>query len=118
VARDDVLARDLKLHIDPSKALPDIILVDLGQQIDGSELLVVFVEVVASDGPVHAQRKAALADIAIQAGFELSSLRFLTAFEDRNDSVFKKAVSELAWDTAAWFVSEPDKLILLKGITD
>lgn len=115
VEQDDSLARDLKLHIDPSKALPDIILVDLGQQIDGSELLVVFVEVVASDGPVHAHRKKALTDIAIQAGFELSSLRFLTAFEDRNDPVFKKAVSELAWDTAVWFVSEPDKLILLKG---
>ncbi|MDQ7994595.1 MAG: BsuBI/PstI family type II restriction endonuclease [Luteibacter sp.] len=118
VQQDDTLARQLKLHIDPSKALPDIILVDLGEQVDGSELLVVFVEVVASDGPVHEHRKKALTEIAIQAGFELTSLRFLTAFEDRSDSVFKKAVSELAWDTAAWFVSEPDNIILLEGVAD
>jgi hypothetical protein len=116
VQQDDTLAKQLKLHIDPSKALPDIILVDLGEQVDGSELLVVFVEVVASDGPVHEHRKKALTDIAIQAGFELSSLRFLTAFADRSDSKFKKAVSDLAWDTAAWFVSEPDKVVLLESL--
>lgn len=116
VQQDDTLAKRLKLHIDPSKALPDIILVDLGEQVDGSELLVVFVEVVASDGPVHAHRKKALTDLAIQAGFELTSLRFLTAFEDRSDPVFKKAVSDLAWDTAAWFVSEPDKVVLLESL--
>ncbi|WP_429242321.1 BsuBI/PstI family type II restriction endonuclease [Luteibacter sp. 621] len=115
VQQDNLLARRLKLHIDPSKALPDIILVDLGGQVDGSELLVVFVEVVASDGPVHAHRKKALTDIATQAGFELSSLRFMTAFEDRGSTVFKKAVPDLAWDTTAWFVSEPDNLILFEG---
>lgn len=115
LARDDNLARQLGLRIDPSKALPDIILVDLGEAVDGSGFLVIFVEVVASDGPVHAHRKKALTEMALQAGFDLSSLKFLTAYADRQDAVFKKTVSDLAWDTEAWFVSEPDALILLKG---
>ncbi len=115
VLQDDLLARRLKLNIDPSKALPDIILVDLGRRMDGSDLLVVFVEVVATDGPIHAHRKKVLTEIAVQAGFEVTSLRFLTAFEDRCDSVFKKAVSELAWGTTAWFASEPATLISLQS---
>ena len=115
LARDDSLARHLGLHIDPSKALPDIILVDLGDEADGSGFRVVFVEVVATDGPVHAHRKNALTEVAVQAGFEPSSLKFLTAYEDRRDGVFKRTVSELAWGTAAWFVSEPDSILLLEG---
>jgi hypothetical protein len=118
VERDDSLAKRLGLRIDPSKALPDIILVDLGDDADGSGFLVVFVEVVASDGPVHAHRKKQLTEMAVQAGFELSSLKFLTAYADREDPVFKQTVSNLAWDTAAWFVSEPDNIILLEGVTD
>lgn len=116
LARDENLAGQLGLRIDPSKALPDIILVDLGNETDGSGFMVVFVEVVASDGPVHLHRKKALTEMALQAGFEVSSLRFLTAYEDRTDSVFKKTVSELAWGTAAWFVSEPGSIILLNDV--
>lgn len=116
LARDEKLAGQLGLRIDPSKALPDIILVDLGNETDGSGFMVVFVEVVASDGPVHLHRKKALTEMALQAGFEVSSLRFLTAYEDRTDSVFKKTVSELAWGTAAWFVSEPGNILLLNDV--
>lgn len=112
VARDDALMRALGLKIDPSKMLPDIILVDLAPGSAGSvDLLVVFVEVVASDGPITHERKLALMSLALDAGFSENSLAFLTAYQDRGASVFRKGVSELAWGSYVWCASEPDHLI-------
>lgn len=42
------------------------------------------------------------------------NLAFVTAFQDRSAAPFKKAMSELAWGTYAWFCSEPDNLIELR----
>lgn len=116
VARDESLAKTLNLKIDPSRALPDIILVDLGAESAGTEMLVVFTEVVATDGPINRERKAALTAIALEAGFDEHQLAFvfLTAFMDRSAAPFRKAVSELAWGSYAWFASEPGYLIDLK----
>ncbi|MBV7472970.1 restriction endonuclease [Pseudoxanthomonas sp. PXM05] len=112
VAKDDALMKALKLNIDPSKMLPDIILVDLGHEgAEGSEMLVVFVEVVASDGPITRERKVALTALALSAGFDEKNLAFLTAYQDRGTSVFRKGVSELAWGSYAWCVSEPHHVI-------
>ena len=114
VARDESLADALGLKIDPSTALPDIILVDLGADVGGTEMLVVFTEVVATDGPVNRERKIALTNLAIDAGFDERHLAFLTAFMDRASSPFKKSIPELAWGSYAWFVSEPDHIIDLQ----
>lgn len=114
VARDESLAKALGLKIDPSKALPDIILVDLGAEASGADMLVVFTEVVATDGPINRERKAVLTALAVEAGFNEHHLAFMTAFMDRSSAPFKKAVPELAWGSFAWFVSEPDHLINLK----
>lgn len=111
VARDENLAESLGIVIDPSKALPDIILVDLGDDPGGTDLLVLFIEVVASDGPINRMRKEALSEIAKDAGFEEEHLAFLTAFNDRSITQFKKAISEIAWGSYIWFVSEPDHII-------
>lgn len=108
------LASNLKIKIDPSKTLPDIILVDLGARADGGDMLFVFIEVVASDGPINAFRKGKLTEIAVEAGFEAEQLVFVTAFQDRSSPAFRKAMSELAWGTYAWFCSEPDNLIDLQ----
>jgi hypothetical protein len=109
---DRRLAATLDLRIDPAKDLPDIILMDVGQS--ASEVLLVFVEVVATDGPIHEQRKTALLQIARNAGFEERNLAFLTAFRDRGAAAFKKAVSDLAWGTFIWFMAEPDRLMILR----
>lgn len=114
VARDESLANILGLKIDPSKALPDIILVDLGVDAGGAEMLVVFTEVVATDGPVNRERKIALTSLAVEAGFDEHHLAFLTAFMDRASSPFKKSIPELAWGSYAWFASEPDHIIDLQ----
>lgn len=110
VKRDDDLARLIGLNIQADKNLPDIILVDLGPK----NPLIVFVEAVATDGPVNDRRKKALEDLAAKAGFPLEHVAYVTAYLDRGGSPFKKTVGALAWGTYAWFVSEPDGLIELK----
>lgn len=109
IARDDELAKSIGLDIKPDKNLPDIILVDLGPE----HPRLIFVEVVATDGPINERRKAALEQLATEAGFSLEHLAFVTAFLDRSAVPFKKVVDALAWGSYAWFVSEPRGLIEL-----
>ena len=37
-----------------------------------------------------------------------------SAYQDRASAGFKKTVIQLAWDSFAWFVSEPDHIIILR----
>jgi hypothetical protein len=110
VARDDQLARSSGLNIDPERNLPDIILVDLGPK----SPLLVFVEVVATDGAVTQPRMEALLGIAVTAGFDAKHVAFLSAFSDRRTSAYRKLASELAWGSFAWFSSEPDAIVLFR----
>ena len=109
VARDDRLAQEIGLTIQPDRNLPDLILVDLGP----AEPLLVFVEVVATAGPVNESRLTALMTIATEAGFRKEQVAFLTAYSDRDDPAFKGSVSELAWGSFAWFMSEPEYIVML-----
>jgi len=108
VARDDALARSIGLTIASDKNLPDIILVDAGP----AHPLLVFVEVVATDGPINGARKRALLAIADGANFPGEHLAFVTAFLDRGAGVFRKTVGSLAWGSYAWFASEPERLVV------
>jgi len=110
VSRDDDLAKAVGLKIRAEKNLPDIILADLGPK----HPLLVFIEVVATDGPVTPERKKALTALAKDAGFPPEHVVFVTAFLDRSESAFKKAVDSLAWGAFVWFASEPEHLIHLK----
>ena len=109
VAQDDALAQEIGLTIQPDKTLPDVILVDLGP----SEPLLVFVEVVATAGAISNARQAALMALAREAAFSEEQVAFVTAYADRDKSAFKASVSELAWGSFAWFMSEPDNLLVL-----
>ena len=60
-------------------------------------------------------RQAALMTIATEAGFSEGQVAFLTAYTDRDDTAFKASVSELAWRSFAWFMSEPDHIVVLCG---
>lgn len=104
---DIARVRHIGLHIRPNQDLPDVIIVDLGRD----EPLLVFVEVVATDGPISERRKRALQSIATEAGFALEHVAFVSAFLDRGMAPFKKAIGSLAWGSYAWFVSEPDGLL-------
>lgn len=111
VARDDELAKAIGLTIPADKSLPDIVLVDLGP----AHPLLVFIEVVHTDGPVNDARKTALLQIADGAGFSAEHVAFVTAYLDRDAAPFRKTVSSLAWGSYAWFASEPDSLIVFSG---
>jgi BsuBI/PstI restriction endonuclease domain/BsuBI/PstI restriction endonuclease HTH domain len=112
VARDEKLASAIGLKIAADKNLPDIILVDLGP----THPLLVFVEIVATDGPVNEARKTALRSIAEQSGFAAEHVAFVTAYLDRSVQAFTKTVRNLAWGTYVWFASEPRNLIILSDI--
>ena len=111
VAQDDELARTIGLAIDPAKELPDIILADIVE----TAVKIVFVEVVATDGPMSDRRKSAIAGMVSSAGFAEAQVAYVTAYSDRDTQAFKKTVPALSWGTYAWFASEPDKLIILKN---
>jgi hypothetical protein len=109
--QDDEIAKALGLDIDQSKILPDIILVNIGE--NGNEMRLIFIEVVASDGPMNQARKDALLEYVRKSEFPVDQCIFGTAFEDRADGAFKKALPTLAWGTFAWFRSEPERLMWL-----
>jgi len=110
IARDETLAKAVGLSIQTDKNLPDVVLVDLGPK----HPLLVFVEVVATDGPISAARKAALTALAVAAGFPEKHIAFVTAYLDRSAGPFKKTIGTIAWGTFIWFASEPRNLIRLE----
>lgn len=108
---DDEAAKALGLNIDASKALPDIILANVGES--GDDTALVFIEVVASDGPMTQTRKDALLSYVKASKFPEDQCYFGTAFEDRAAGAFKKALPTLAWGSFVWFRSEPSRLLWL-----
>lgn len=109
VQRDDELARRVGLTIPAQTLLPDVILVDLAPV----EPLLVFVEVVATDGPVNDKRKEDLLTLVTTGGHRAQNAAFVTAYSDRSNPAFRKTGSTLAWDSLAWFASEPDRIMML-----
>ena len=110
VMRDDRIATAIGLKIEADRNLPDLILADLGPP----EPLLVFVEVVATDGAITPRRQEAIYAITDAAGFDRTQVAFLTAYQDRASAGFKKTVAQLAWNSYAWFVSEPEQVIILR----
>jgi hypothetical protein len=111
IQRDDQLAQALGLKITADKLLPDTILVDLAP----ADPLIVFVEAVATAGEITEARRAAFLELIATAGFKVSQVAFVTAFADRDTAAFKRAISNLAWGSFAWCLSEPEHLIVLDG---
>jgi hypothetical protein len=107
---DDILASKMGLKIQADQNLPDIILVDLGP----SDPLLLFVEVVATDGAITDRRKEAIYKLTDAAGYKREQIAFLTAYQDRQKPGFKKTIAGLAWNSFVWFMSEPDKIVYFK----
>jgi len=113
VVQDELLAKSLGLTIDASRNLPDIILADAGRE----ETLLVFVEVVATDGPVSEERRKTLLAIATEGGHDEKNVAFVTAFLDRGHAAFKKTFASLAWNSFAWVASDPQNIIALLDLS-
>ncbi len=113
VQRDDILAKRIGLNIDIGRNLPDIILVDVA----APSTLLVFVEVVSTDGPISELRRADLFKLATNAGFS-EHVAFVTAFLDRDAPALRRTFATLAWNSFVWIASEPDSIIALFGGSD
>lgn len=109
VLRDDRIAAAIGLKIEADKHLPDLILAELG----GGTARLLFVEVVATDGAITERRRDALLELTRAAGFADEQVAFLTAYQDREGAGFRKTMSQLAWGSCAWFMSEPDRLVAM-----
>jgi hypothetical protein len=79
--RDAPLERALQISLEAADLLPDVVLVDLDPPGRPGQVLIVFVEVVASDGPVTVQRQRALLDLlaASPRGYQPADAAFVTA---------------------------------------
>jgi hypothetical protein len=110
VARDEEIAREIGITFPPDRLLPDALIVDLAPE----HPLLVYVEIVATDGPVNELRKSELMRATESAGFSPDRVAFVTAYADRDHPAFKKTVGSLAWGTFAWFVSEPAQILVMQ----
>lgn len=106
------LAASIGLTFDTSSELPDLILADLTDPVR-----FLFCEVVATDGPVTAQRKSALTNVAQRCGIATEHLHFVTAFQDREALAFRKVFSRIASDSDIWFSTEPELIVSLRNAT-
>jgi hypothetical protein len=111
--RDAPLEHALRIRLDVAELLPDVVLVDLAPPGRPGKVLIVFVEVVASDGPVTAQRQLALLDLlaASPRSYRAEDAAFVTAYGDRGAEPARRTIPSLAWRSFAWFVSEPERLL-------
>lgn len=109
---DDALLRALGLRIKAAELLPDALL------FDGSVGRFWFVEAVATDGEIHEARKAELLAWASDHGIGESQCGFLTGFLSRTHEAFRRRASRLAWDSCAWFLDEPGKILRLEQLPE
>ncbi len=103
----------LDLKIDVARLLPDLIMVDLDPAGRPGKLIIVFIEIVVSDGPIDANRKGKLLDLLQQSRhrYAQSDVAFVTVYKDRSLSPAGTALRRLAWGSFAWFASEPENLV-------
>jgi len=99
----------LRLTVNPKKLLPDIIVADTA----GEKFLLVFIEVVHTDGPITGERKKALIKLAEASGLKEKDCAFVTVFASRSDPAYRKVQGSLAWGSFAWFADEPERIIHL-----
>lgn len=102
------LAASVGLRFDASTLLPDLILADIEEP-----LHIYFCEVVATDGPIDADRKAAFIELSRASGFDRVNLRFLSAYLDRESAPLRKTFHRVAIESDIWFTNEPDLLVRL-----
>ena len=73
-----------------------------------------FVEVVATEGPISESRKQALLEIVHGANISPDRIAFVTAYRDRAEPAFKRTFGSIAWNTLVWFMAEPDHILMLR----
>lgn len=108
--KDDDLCQAIGFDVDVSTVLPALILAELGEK----QPIIVFIECVASDGPINDRRKMELLELAAKAGYKEKDCVCVPVFRDRSNSVSRKLVPSISWGTFIWYASEPDNIIYLR----
>ena len=106
------LSASVGLYFDLSAELPDLILGDMSDPVT-----FYFCEVVTTDGPVTDARKRALLGLIRESAIQEGGVRFVTAFDDRESSPFRKVFSQLATDSLVWFRTEPKTIMIISTET-
>lgn len=101
---DHETAQRLKLDLDPSKKIPDVI------AYAAQKNWLYLIEAVHSFGPITNERRMDLSSFARMSG---AGIVFVTAFLDLKS--FRKCAADIGWDTEVWIASEPDHLIHWNG---
>lgn len=107
---DAALLDDVGITIRVSDLLPDVVLFDAE---DGSFW---FVEVVATAGEIHEERRGELLAWAAGYGIGEDRCRFVTAFLSRSGSPFGRRMRAVAWGTLVWCADAPQHVIDLRSI--
>ena len=102
------MAATVGLRFETAKLLPDLILADLDDPAS-----FVFCEVVATDGPVDEARKAAFLELTRGCGIADASVRFVTAYLDREAPQLRKTFHRVAVGSELWFSNEPELVVRL-----
>lgn len=108
---DSGLVARLKIPINKEKLLPDVILADIGE----ASIKLVLVEVVSTDGAVTEKRRVDFLKSMETTGLDENDILFVTAYDDRQSRPVSRSMRELAWNSFAWFRSEPDHLVQMHG---
>lgn len=101
---DTSLANKLKLDLDPSRKIPDVIAYSAAKN------WLYLIEAVHSFGPISNKRRIELTEFANDSG---AGIVFITAFLDLQ--AFRKCAANIGWDTEVWIATEPDHLIHWNG---
>jgi hypothetical protein len=109
---DERSLRTIGIDIDTGTLLPDALLVDT----EAEPLQFWIIEAVATDGPIDEPRKQLLLDWAAQQGIPTEQCLFLTAFESRHSPAARRRLKDLANDTYAWFLDDPDSELVWRTI--
>lgn len=107
VVDDYELAQSLGMTIHTDRTLPDIIMADIAPE----KPLIIFIEVVITDGAITRKRLESLLATATAGGFTKDRVVFVTAFQDRSAPAYKRLSPEIAWGSFIWFASEPDHIV-------
>lgn len=103
--REDAIIESIGINLGNHEKLPDILLYNEEKN------WVYFIECVTSVGPMSPKRFKEINEM-IEHWASFGRI-YVTAFP--NSNIFKKFISELAWETEVWLSDEPDHMIHLNG---
>lgn len=111
VAYDDAAQlKRIGLTVD-ERLMPDVLLADLdGPQ---GELRLVFIECVATGGAMTPARLQSIRLWLNRNNLGNVGTAFGTVFPDKGSAMFRRYVSDVAWNTFVWCASEPTRVLIL-----